>query len=313
MKNPASAPGPVLAAAVLMAGRPPALAQPFTTALAKDRGGSASHPNAMRLHEEQFAMIESLIGVRVQKARHAFHQLRDDLGMVVKLKGHDPALVRRRVGDDVREIAIERNEDRVQFLRPGDDGRVKGTDGQDFAQQRDVMPALAKLVRDFDRDAVVAEEPQAHAAAFSKLARSRAKFRQAVMSAAVRSGNSRRMAAASLPAARYPRIRAAGVRVPLMHGLPLRMSGSVVMWSRQFMDGRLGEAGGGVKPALGAPRPFPLHRAHPMACGLARPHHELPLPQARKNRSARLDEIDTLNPASTHGTRPKPGAHHRHP
>lgn len=95
-------------------------------------------------------------------------------GVVVELDGHDPLVVARRVSHDVSEVAIEGEKNRAHLLRLGDDRRVKRTDGQDLAQQSDLVPITSEDVRDLRRHALVAEETPAHTLTASTSARSRA-------------------------------------------------------------------------------------------------------------------------------------------
>ena len=78
----------------------------------------------MNFDEEEFAMVEVLSRMAVQKRRQPFHEARNNLGVIVQLNGHDAEVLGWRIGDDVREIAIEGEEDRAEFPRLGDDDRV---------------------------------------------------------------------------------------------------------------------------------------------------------------------------------------------
>ena len=62
----------------------------------------------------------------------------------------------------------------TQFLRRGDHHRVKGADGENFPKQGDLVSVAAQCLGDLCRDALVAQEPQAHAGTASKSAKSRA-------------------------------------------------------------------------------------------------------------------------------------------
>src|SRR5262245_29968966 len=59
--------------------------------------------------------------------------------------------------------------------------------------------------------------------------RSAANARQARMSSSVRSGNSATISSGVIPPARYSNTSVTAIRKPLMHGLPPRLSGSIVM------------------------------------------------------------------------------------
>ena len=128
----------------------------------------------MDFDEEEFAVVEVLGRVAVQKRSEQFHERRNDFRVVVQLNGHDAEVLRRRIRHDVREIAIQGDENRAEFPRLGDDDRVGRADGKDFPQERDLMPVAAERFGDFRRHALVAEEAQAHAGTASNSARSRA-------------------------------------------------------------------------------------------------------------------------------------------
>ena len=130
--------------------------------------------NPMDFHEKQFAVIELLLWMRVQERQEPRHELRDDLRVAVQLNANAAEVAGRRIGCDVGEVAIEGEKNRAQFLSLGDDHRIKRADGQDFPQQRNVMPVTPECVRDFSRHALVAEEAEAHAVTASKSANSRA-------------------------------------------------------------------------------------------------------------------------------------------
>ena len=129
---------------------------------------------AMDFDEGEFAMVEVLSRIPTQKRHQPFHEARNNLGVIVQLNGHDAEVLRRRIGHDVREIAIQGDENRAEFPRLGDDDRVGRADGKDFPQQRDLMPVAAERFGDFRRHALVAEEAQAHAGTASNSAKSRA-------------------------------------------------------------------------------------------------------------------------------------------
>ena len=86
----------------------------------------------MDFDEKEFAVVKILMRVGVKECDQPFHHLRNNLGMIVQLNGHDAEMVGRRIGHDVGEIAIEGNEDRAEFLRLGDDDRVQRSNGKNF-------------------------------------------------------------------------------------------------------------------------------------------------------------------------------------
>ena len=128
----------------------------------------------MDFHEKQFAVIEFLLRMRVQKREQPGHELRNDLRMVVQLNADDAQEAARRIAHDVGEIPIEGEENGPEFLGLGDDDWVERADGQGLTQQRDMVAVPLEGVGDLRRDALVAEEVQAHAETASKSARSRA-------------------------------------------------------------------------------------------------------------------------------------------
>ena len=51
--------------------------------------------------------------------------MRNDLRVVVELNAHDAEVAGRRIAHDVSEVAVEGQENRVQFLRSSDDYRIE--------------------------------------------------------------------------------------------------------------------------------------------------------------------------------------------
>jgi len=157
----------------------------------------------MDFHNENLATKEFAIRLAIEVAAQMRHEGRDDLGVVVQLKRQNAAISGGRVGDDVGEVAVQREEQAVQFLGLGNDERIDGADRQMVADEQDFMALSTEGEDDFQRDALVGEEPEFHAATMdSKSARSRAKSRQAEMSAGVRSGNCSRICSVERCAAR---------------------------------------------------------------------------------------------------------------
>ena len=106
--------------------------------------------------------------------RETLKNHRYDLGVVMDLQGNDSEVLRRRIRNDVREIAVQRKQYCVKFLRAGNDNRVRRFRVDVVAQAQDLMTLRGEVVDDGVRDAVVREEPQTHTAATSNSDRSRA-------------------------------------------------------------------------------------------------------------------------------------------
>src|SRR5438128_215422 len=76
----------------------------------------------------------------------------------------------------------------------------------------------------------ISVQQQLHAGAMNSFrSRSAAKARQARISSRVNSEKSLRISSSLMPPARYSRISCTVMRMPRMHGLPLRLPGSMVM------------------------------------------------------------------------------------
>ena len=60
----------------------------------------------MHFDEEEFAVVKFLIAMAVEESDQPFHQLRNDLRVVVQLNGHDAEIAGRRIGHDVREVTV---------------------------------------------------------------------------------------------------------------------------------------------------------------------------------------------------------------
>ena len=67
-----------------------------------------------------------------------------------------------------------KNEHSAEFLRFCNDHGIRRADGQDFMQQGDLVSVAAQRASDLCRDALVAQEPEAHAGTASNSANSRA-------------------------------------------------------------------------------------------------------------------------------------------
>ena len=68
----------------------------------------------MDFDDEEFAMVEVLSRIPAQKCHQPFHEARNNLGVIVQLNGHDAEVLRRRIGHDVGEIAIQGDENRAE-------------------------------------------------------------------------------------------------------------------------------------------------------------------------------------------------------
>lgn len=120
--------------------------------------------HSVRFNEEQFAMVELLRWMFAEKGYQPTHELRNYFRVIVKLNRDDAQIAGRRIGHDVAEVTVQRHKNCVEFLRFGDDNAIGRANGQNVAQQSHLMTVSKQSVRDFCRHALVAEEPQAHAA-----------------------------------------------------------------------------------------------------------------------------------------------------
>ena len=107
---------------------------------------------------------------------------------------------------------------------------VRRSDRQMIVQPKHFITGRLECPRNLLRNALVREKRDLHfPATTSKSAKSRAYCKHAETSSAAMSGNSRRISEVLRPAAKYPNINAAGIRVPAMHGLPFRIDGSLTI------------------------------------------------------------------------------------
>src|SRR5262245_39093718 len=87
----------------------PTVRQPFLGALDPFAGRWCSLPNphAVDFDDKEFAVIKFLIPMAVKKGNEPFHQLRNNLGVVMQLNGHDADVLRWGISHDVGKIAVE--------------------------------------------------------------------------------------------------------------------------------------------------------------------------------------------------------------
>ena len=194
--------------------------------------GLRSNANAMNFDRQQFAAKVVWACLLIEEACQPVHHRPDNFWVIVKLQGDNANESVGGIRNNVRKVSVQRKQNASQLLRLGDHDWINRTNRQMIPQNQNLMTPFSKRLHYFQRDALVGEKPDFHAA--SKSARSRANSRHAEMSAAERSGNCSMICPASRPAARYPRSRAAGIRVPLMQAFPRRMCGSLSIRSCHF-------------------------------------------------------------------------------
>jgi len=73
-------------------------------------------PDSSNLDNNQLPLIVVRGRVRLQIPLQAFDEVRCNLGMVQDLECNDAFEPGRRISNDVSEIAVERKQDRVEFL-----------------------------------------------------------------------------------------------------------------------------------------------------------------------------------------------------
>src|SRR5262245_37754307 len=105
----------------------------------------------MGFDDERLAAIEFLFAMAVKDREQPFHQLWNGLRVIVQLKCYYAEVVRRRIGHDVRKIAVERKENCTQFLSLRDHRWIERSNGKDFPQQSGLMTVATKCVSDFGR------------------------------------------------------------------------------------------------------------------------------------------------------------------
>ena len=107
----------------------------------------------MNFNDEQFAVVAGRLRMGGEESDEPRHELWDDFRVVVELDRHNAPVVRRRVGDDAREVAVQGEQNGAEFLRLGDDSGVRRADRQYLPQRGDVMAVGPKMVGDFRGDA----------------------------------------------------------------------------------------------------------------------------------------------------------------
>src|SRR5258708_1880178 len=114
----------------------------------------ALSPNAnpMGVHDEKYALIVALNWMGFNESEKLSHQDRNRLGVMMELDGDDALIARRRIGHDIRKIAVEGHEDGLELLSLGDDGGVKSADWKNLAQQSHFMALVAQRLRDLKWD-----------------------------------------------------------------------------------------------------------------------------------------------------------------
>src|SRR3990172_12394731 len=117
-------------------------------------------------------MAHLRVGVDVR--REPRHNLGQNFRVVSDLKTDDPAIVLGRELYDIREIAIQGQQQATELLCFPDDGGVKRIDGQMFAQAKYFVSRRDQSVNDRGGNAMVSEETQPHQVGISSSARSRA-------------------------------------------------------------------------------------------------------------------------------------------
>jgi hypothetical protein len=97
---------------------------------------------------EQLAAIVFSPGMRRDVRGESAENRRNNLGMVVDFQRDDSSVSRRRICDDVREIAVQREQYCAQLLRPGNDSWVRRFRVDVVAQAQDLVTVRAQLVND---------------------------------------------------------------------------------------------------------------------------------------------------------------------
>jgi hypothetical protein len=123
-------------------------------------GGLLPDADSVGRGDQQPAAMLCRFGMGRCIGRETLKNHRYDLGVVMDLQGYDSEVLRRRIRNDVREIAVQREQYCVEFLRAGNDNRVRRFRIDVVAQAQDLMTLRGEVVDDGVRDAVVREEPQ---------------------------------------------------------------------------------------------------------------------------------------------------------
>ncbi len=94
--------------------------------------------------------------------------------MVSNLKSDNASIAGWWIRHDVSKIAIQRQQDGIQFLGLCHHKRIIGIPGYVFLQDKNLVTGVAKYLDDRTRNAVIRKESQTHEPATSNSANSRA-------------------------------------------------------------------------------------------------------------------------------------------
>jgi len=134
----------------------------------------------------------------------------------------------------ISKICVFRNDHIIKLLTEIPNLAVTGSFQSYISYMRASGIFRHEVVHKFGAQVFVKEK--FHAAELDKRrSRDAAKAKQALISSRVRSGKSERIFSSSMPPARYSRMSYTVMRVPLIHGLPLRINGFTEIRSCQFI------------------------------------------------------------------------------
>jgi len=113
-----------------------------------NRPGLLPDPDSVGCDYEQLAAVVLRFRVYGDVSQQPAENHRYDLGMVVDFQRDDSPVARRRIRNDVREVPIQREQYCVEFLRPGDDNRVRRFGVDVVAKAQDLMTLGVQVVND---------------------------------------------------------------------------------------------------------------------------------------------------------------------
>ena len=106
----------------------------------------------MGFDDEELAAVVRGVGMSVQMLFEPLHNLRGYFWMVSNLQSDDALVTSRRIAHDVAEVAVERQQHRVQLLSLGYDDRVGGIDAKVVLELKHVVAVVRQCALDERRE-----------------------------------------------------------------------------------------------------------------------------------------------------------------
>ena len=130
-----------------------------------------SDSDAMRFDEKQLASVVFAFGMIGKVGQQSNNRSGNARGLVLYLQSDDASVVRGWIIDNVGEVAVERNQDRIESLSAGNHLGVERIGRNVIAQNLQLIAWLTKRIADSARYALIDEEAQAHTTRYSAKSR----------------------------------------------------------------------------------------------------------------------------------------------